>query len=240
MSAQPSHLEQNKPLRCFDVCIDPATTMPDWFIDWRQQFLSDVRMLSPRHEEALARLIPLLLCGEQSAIHVFSEEIERLHGSPWSNSVSLLKVIETDEYTHEQSLQTVSSVLMEPVDLNSIKRKARHFYLGLGTTSGMVEHFARISELDTCVCIIMNSITHSDLGKRHLITKLFERIKQDEARHVNVCRKHYSHLGGDHILLKQGRSSVSSKLVSMLKTEANSFEMLGIDPDALFYKLTRV
>ncbi len=240
MSAQPSHLEQNKPLRCFDVCIDPAMTMPSWFIDWRQQFLSDKRMLSHRHEEALARLIPLLLCGEQSAIHVFGEEVERLQGTPWSHSLSLLKEIETDEYTHEQALQTVSSVFMEPMDLHSIKRKARHFYLGLGATSGMVEHFARISELDTCVCIIMNSITHSALGNKHLITQLFERIKQDEARHVNVCRKHYSRLGGDHVLFKRGKYSVSSKLVSLLKTEANSFEMLGIDPDVLFYKLSRV
>lgn len=240
MSAQPSLLEQNKPLRCFDVCIDPATTMPSWFINWRQQFLNDKRVLSHRHEEALARLIPLLLCGEQSAIHVFGEEIERLQGSPWSNSVSLLKDIEADEYTHEQALQTVSSVLMEPVGINSIKRKARHFYLGLGTTSGMAEHFARIAELDTCVCIIMNAITHSALGKRNLITQLFERIKQDEARHVYICRKHYSHLGGNRVLLKQGKDSVSSKLVSLLKTETNSFEMLGVDPDALFYKLSRV
>lgn len=240
MSAQPLYQELHKPLRCFDVCIDPATLMPSWFIAWRKLFLNNKSMLSHRHEEALARLIPLLLCGEQSAIHVFGEEIERLQGSPWSNSVSLLKEIETDEYTHEQALQTVSSVLMEPVDIHSIKRKARHFYLGLGATSGMIEHFARISELDTCVCIIMNAITHSALGSRHLITQLFERIKQDEARHVYVCRKHYTLLGGERSLLKQGKSSVSKKLVSLLKTEANSFEMLGVDPDALFYKLVRI
>ena len=240
MSAQPSYIEQPNNLRCFDVSIDPRMVMPLWFIDWRDGFLSGRSKLSHRHEEALARLIPLLLCGEQSAIHVFGVEVERLRGSPWSSCISLLKDIETDEYAHEQALQSVASMLMEPVDLHSIKRKARSFYISLGSTAGMADHFARISQLDACVCIIMNAITQSDLGKGHLIVRLLDHIKKDEARHVSICRKHFLALGGDRRLFKQNKDSIGSKLVSLLSTQAESFEALGIDPDVLFKKLARV
>ncbi|MFT5396526.1 MAG: hypothetical protein ACI85N_001725 [Gammaproteobacteria bacterium] len=240
MSAQPSYIEQSNNLRCFDVNIDPRTVMPAWFIDWRKGFLSGGSKLSHRHEEALARLIPLLLCGEQSAIHVFGVEVERLRGSPWSSSISLLKDIETDEYAHEQALQTLASMLMEPTDLRSIKRKARHFYISLGTTAGMGEHFARISQLDSCVCIIMNAITQCDLGRTHLIVQLFDHIKKDEARHVSISRKHFLKLGGDRRLFKESNKSIGSKLVTLLATQQDSFEALGIDPDVLFQKLARI
>lgn len=237
MSAQPSYIEQSNNLRCFDVNIDPRTVMPAWFIDWRKGFLNGDSKLSHRHEEALARLIPLLLCGEQSAIHVFGVEVERLRGSPWSSSIGLLKEIETDEYAHEQALQTVASMLMEPAELHSIKRKARHFYISLGSTAGMAEHFARISQLDACVCIIMNAITQCDLGKGHPIVQLIDHIKKDEARHVSICRKHFLALGGDKRLFKQNKESIGTKLVSLLTTQGDSLETLGIDPDVLFRKL---
>ncbi len=241
MSAQPSlNSEQSNAIRCFDVNIDPNTVMPQWFIKWREQFLNGESKISHRHEEALARLIPILLCGEQSAIHVFGNEVERLRGSKWHTSINLLKNIETDEYAHEQALQTVSSFLMEPADLHRIKRDAQHFYLSLGNTAGMPDHFARISQLDACVCIIMNAITSCDLGKSHLIVKLFERIKKDEARHVSVCRKHFIKLGGDRSSFKENRHAVGTKLVSLLTTQADSFETLGIDPDMMFRKMTHV
>ena len=86
----------------------------------------------------------------------------------------------------------------------------------------------------------MNAITQSDLGKGHLIVRLLDHIKKDEARHVSICRKHFLALGGDRRLFKQNKDSIGSKLVSLLSTQAESFEALGIDPDVLFKKLARV
>jgi len=234
LSPEPGH---SGPLRCFALNIDPDTVMPEWFGAWRGQFLSARWSLGHRHEEALGRLIPLLLCGEQSAIHVFANEVERLRGSKWRDSMAALKRVETDEYAHEQALQALSSCLAKPADLHWIKRAARHFYLGLGITGGMVEHFARVSQLDACVCIIMNAITHCELGRRHPVTQLFERIKQDEARHVSLCRNHYLQLGGDRRMFAQSRGAIGKKLVPLLATEAESFENLGIDAERLFRKL---
>ena len=93
----------------------------------------------------------------------------------------------------------------------------------------MSEHFARISQLDACVCIIMNAITHCDLGKRYLITQLFDRIKKDEARHVSVSRKHFMQLGGDRSSFRQSRDIVSTKLVFLLGTEAESLTQINTE-----------
>jgi hypothetical protein len=236
-------LDINNPdnsLRCFVVNIEDNFVMPKWITDWKNELASGKFKMRSRHEEALARLIPLLLCGEQSAIHVFGNEVERLRGVTWTDSIELLKEIESDEYVHEHALQTLSSLLAEPEGLNQIKRKSRHFYLKFGRAIGVAEHFDRVAHLDACVCIIMNAITKCDLGKGHIITQLFDRIKKDEARHVYVSNKHSKRLGCDQTLQPENKSIVSSELVSLLRTEADSFESLGIDSDKLFHKLENV
>ena len=238
MNEQAQFLTESDAFGCFEVNIDDSLIMPAWVDSWRQQISNEKFTISSRHNEALARLMPFLLCGEQSAIQVFGAEVERLRDSSWSKSIRLLKSIESDEYAHEEALQTLSSLLMQPSDLNDIKRRARHFYIRLGNTKGMTEHFARVAQLDACVCIIMNAISNSDLGKNSLATQLVDRIKKDEARHVGVSKKHFHYLGGDETILKRNKRDVSNKLVALLQTEADSFESLGVDSDILFRKLT--
>ena len=238
MRAQTQYLRDSSALGCFEVNVDNSLVMPSWLNSWKQQLTSEKFEISSSHNEALARLMPFLLCGEQSAIQVFGTEISRLQGSSWSKSIRLLKSIESDEYAHEEALQTLSSLLMQPTDLNDIKRRARHFYIRLGNTKGMTEHFARVAQLDACVCIIMNAISKSDLGKNSLATQLVDKIKKDEARHVGVSKKHFHYLGGDEATLKRNKRDVSKKLVALLQTEADSFESLGVDSDILFRKLT--
>ena len=58
----------SKNLRCFKVDIERYPVMPDWVKDWREELVTGKFKISSRHEEALARLVPLLLCGEQSAV----------------------------------------------------------------------------------------------------------------------------------------------------------------------------
>lgn len=237
MSTQPQYSTEPNAFGCFEVNVDDSLIMPSWLNSWKQQITSVKFDISSRHNEALARLLPFLLCGEQSAIQVFGAEVDRLRDSSWSKSISLLESIESDEYAHEEALQTLSSLLMKPNDLNNLRRKASLFYIRLGNTKGMTEHFARVAQLDACVCIIMNEISKSDLGKRSLATQLLLRIKKDEARHVAVSKKHYYYLGGDEATLKQNKREVSNKLVALLRTEADSFESLGVDSDVLFRKL---
>ncbi|MFT4997079.1 MAG: putative HAD superfamily Cof-like phosphohydrolase, partial [Flavobacteriales bacterium] len=69
--------------------------------------------------------------------------------------------------------------------------------------------------------------------------QLFDRIKIDEARHVAISRQHFLKLGGDKDIFTQSRNTISHALVSLLSSEASSFENLGIDPDQLFATLTK-
>lgn len=238
MNKQLPYLTKSNAFGCFEVNVDDSLVVPAWVDIWRQKVTNEKLILSSRHNEALARLMPFLLCGEQSAIQVFGTEVDRLRDSTWSKSIGHLKDIESDEYGHEMALRTLSQLLMQPSDLSAIKRQARHFYLQLGTTSGMVEHFARVAQLDACACIIMNEISNSDIGQSSPVAQLLNRIKKDEARHVNISKKHYLYLGGVESVLKKSKHEVSEKLVALLSTEADSFESLGVDPDQMFRKLT--
>jgi|TARA_B110000902_G_scaffold258862_1_gene329279 hypothetical protein len=226
-------------LRCFTVAIKANATQPHWLSVWRREFANTKVALTYRQEEAMARLLPLLLCGEQSAIIVFGGEIERLQGASWHENIALLSSIETDENGHEQALQELSAMLMVPTDLHNIKRRAQLFYLSIGKAAGLDNHFANISQLDACVALVMHAVVNSNLGRGHCIAQLFDRIKIDEARHVAISRQHFLKLGGDKDIFTQSRNTVSRDLVSLLNNEAGSFENLGIDPDQLFSSLTK-
>jgi rubrerythrin len=231
----------NRPneLRCFTLAIKPNAGQPGWLSVWRREFANTKVALTDRQEESMARLLPLLLCGEQSAILIFGSEVERLQGASWRESIALLSAIETDEYGHEQALQELSSMLMVPADLHQIKRRAQLFYLSIGKAAGLDNHFANISQLDACVALLMHAVANSGLGRGHCIAHLFDRIKQDEARHVVISRQHFLKLGGDKDIFTQSRNTISHALVSLLSSEASSFENLGIDPDQLFATLTK-
>lgn len=232
-------LGQVNKLRCFTVEIKPNSVQPAWLSVWRREFAQTKLALTYRQEEAMARLLPLLLCGEQSAIQVFGSEAQQLTGDRWQESIALLSAIETDEYGHEQALQDVSAMLMVPDDLHHIKRRAQLFYISLSKTAGLDNHFANISQLDACVALLMHAVANSSLGRSHGIAKLFERIKQDEARHVAVSRQHFLKLDGDKNVFSQSRQTISHSLVELLSSEAQSFDNLGIDPSQLFATLTK-
>lgn len=226
-------------LRCFTVEIKPNSVQPAWLSVWRREFAQSKVALSCRQEEAMARLVPLLLCGEQSAIQVFGSEAQRLQGDGWRDSIALLNAIEIDECGHEQALQHLSAMLMVPDDLHRIKRRAQLFYVSIGKTAGLDNHFANISQLDACVALLMHAVANSSLGNGHCIAQLFERIKQDEARHVAVSRQHFLKLGGHKDVFAKTRKTISNALVTLLRGEADSFENLGIDADQLFATLTK-
>ena len=74
--------------------------------------LSEQRLaITSSQEEALARLLPALLCGEQSAIAVFHAEALRLSQAARSASLAVFGAIEADEGAHEVSLQILANTL---------------------------------------------------------------------------------------------------------------------------------
>jgi len=218
------------------------------------------QQLTQRQQLSLAQLVPLLLCGEQSAVHVFHNEQQRLQQiisvdcampdtktAPLQNTVAQtqqsaqlnLQKIEADERLHEQALQFLLAQLPQHPLQHKSKRIAQQFYAKIQQPGqSIAEHFQSIALLDSCVCILMNAVAKSSI-RDSAITELFHLIKKDEAKHVAIARK-YSELlcqqSGDSKAFADTRK-VPELLVKMLESQAAAFENLGIDSRDLFVKL---
>ena len=177
--------------RCFGVAPQAskaisanAMRMTRW-IDIKQH--SPI-VLNTVQTEAMAHLLPLLLCGEQSAQLVFNHEISRLSSQGKPKIIKALKEVESDECRHDIALQLVADDLPYFDSIMQTERQAKRFYTGLGRVNRYSEHFVRIATLDTCVTQIMHAFEHCKLGNQHAFTQLCGLIKKDEATHVYVSR----------------------------------------------------
>ncbi|CAA0104822.1 Uncharacterised protein [BD1-7 clade bacterium] len=213
-----------------------ATHLQHPLIEHLRQHLVLTNHLSRQQRQALSRLVPLLLCGEQSAMHVFHQENDRLKVHPFSHHMHQLQQIEADEYLHEDALQQLMRQLPLPADLQKIKRRAQVFYTRIERLShDLASHFATISQLDACVCLVMNAMANSDL-EGSAVARLFELIKNDEAKHVTIAREHASQLG--HIVnVDNSAPTIHVELIKLLMPEATAFEAIGIDAERLFARV---
>lgn len=195
---------------------------------------------SEEEQASLAHLIPLLLCGEQSAQLVFNTEIHRLSASnevAVSSLILSLKEVEAEELVHDVALQQVQSELPTVDQLIDIQRKAKRFYLHLGRVNSYCEHFVRIAILDTCVTQIMHEFEHSGLGRGHPFARLCGLIKKDEAKHVYVAKHHAQYLGATKAMFVTEHEMVLPRLYTLLSSQSEHFETLGIELTKIFTKL---
>lgn len=230
--------------KCFNTeSISISTSsLPAWYVDWQSIFDASTLAMTNTQQEALASLIPLLLCGEQSAQLVFSNEIERLNNydrEKYGKAVLALSTIEAEENAHELALQSVLIRLPKANNLAKIKRRAQLFYANLGKAETVIEHFILIRQLDSYVAIIMSYMARSELGNNHLISQLFSHIQNDEAGHVSIARRHIINLGGN---LNQSSTlirSLSSRLCKLLEPQKSSFVNLGVDIEGLLEQINK-
>ncbi|WP_062270772.1 hypothetical protein [Endozoicomonas arenosclerae] len=223
-------------LNCFAIPAEahnPHQLHP--LLDWIEQREEVLASLNPEQKSALSRLVPLLLCGEQSAMLVFHNEYLRL--SP-NNSPSLqaLLQIEADEFIHEQALQNLQQWLPEPEDIRQIKRRSQLFYARLHKSSLTIkQHFFMISQLDACVCLIMSAMAQS-MKQNPILQNLFQLILKDEARHVYVSRMHARALSNQKPD-DRPHKDLHQQLITLLSTEERSFRTLGVDTGMLFQRI---
>ncbi|MGR5175116.1 hypothetical protein ACPV4B_02055 [Vibrio parahaemolyticus] len=202
---------------------------------WLQQYRSTRLVFEKSHQTALSRLLPLLICGEQSSQWVFYNESQR------HTSFDMLTVassdferIVADEKYHEEALELVHHQLPQPEDILLIKRRSQRFFTELGNRSRFDQHFAQIACLDALVCKLMLAMEKSSLEATHPFVKLCRAIKQDEARHVSLSKYHAVALGFDKNGWKIMERHIGSKLYDLLKTESQAFETLGIVLEDIF------
>lgn len=220
-------------LRCFPKPASAAEGQ-GWLPELLRQYPVSSWRLSHRQQEALARLIPMLLCGEQSAQFVFNGHAAQIRQGESIEVQRALRRIEAEEAVHERALQTLASILPPPDDLHRLKRRAQRFYTGLGQGVTLAEHFARIEALDSGVCRIMQALVLGDWGSAPALPLMFDAIKRDEARHVGISRSYALNLGIDPRTREHQRRHIADQLVAYLGTEAAAFEPLGVDADRLF------
>lgn len=194
--------------------------------------------LSARHSEALSELLPLLLCGEESAVLSFAR---------YANSVPLgmsgrrdFQGIQADEAVHARCLQRLRASLPAPRADARQRTRLRRFYARLSDLD-FGDHMARIAALDSAVCLILGALRQQrgHIAKDSAVGRLFERIHQDEARHVTIARRYAALLGRPHDLYSVA-ADTRDQLATMLSERAGAFESLGICPDRLCHRVRSI
>ena len=210
---------------------------PRIYAEWFVNLHSFGPQLSDRESEACARLVTVLLCGEQSAIQIFSAEVRR--GRAPLDALNSLRAIERDEQLHEKALRVFCTFLPSPDDAHALKRRAQLFFAKLGRGYDMAHHFGQISHLDSAVCKIMWHIENATADRTSPLRRIANQIKVDEARHVSVSREYASALGLNWQDQADDGINVTDGLIDLLEPLTDSFEVVGVDSDRLFRHLRK-
>ena len=191
--------------------------------------------LSKSQVTALGRLLPSLLCGEESAFQIFWREGGRISNFQASRSRVLAYRIAADELEHERLLQELRSCCPVPDDIGSTLSRTRRFFLRVASRDPAL-HFARVAALDSGVCVVLSALV-KPIARATALVEMFDRIRSDEARHVRFSRQHSYELGADMSLLANTAVQVRSELVALLYPLGHSFEDLGVNADQLFRRI---
>src|SRR3974390_1011624 len=108
--------------------------------------------LRSKSAEALAEVLPLFLCGEESAALTFSH-LATMHSLSAADR-GRLSEIGSDEARHELWLNQLRAGLPAPRTDSRGSREIRLFYLKL-SDARIGTHLARIAALDSAVCVIL-------------------------------------------------------------------------------------
>lgn len=213
------------------VCFDRAAR-------WRSpQQLPPLR-LTDRCAAALAELLPVLLCGEESAALAFGGGVAPAALAPAARAG--LARIRREEIVHGLLLQRLRLALpvveLEP----RLLARMRRFFIRLADRDPG-RYFARIAGLDSAVCLLIGALRgrRALLGADPAVVATFARIHHDEAGHVDTARR--IALG-----CVPARSAIDvatetrRRLVALLWERGAAFEQLGIDADALFARVGNV
>jgi hypothetical protein len=190
--------------------------------------------LEVAHSRALAQLLPLLLCGEESAVLAFGHHAQ----SPrWGTRARAeFGRMESDEARHAGWLQGLQICLPPPEADLQLRRRVKQFFMRLASANFGI-HLGHIAALDSAVCLILGKLRRSGVCQPNSpVTRVFESIHRDEARHVAVARGYAGELCSTGDLLACA-TETREQLTGILSARAQAFEILGICPDSLFKQL---
>ena len=184
---------------------------------------------------ALAELLPLLLCGEESAALAFGAG--RACAALATAASIELERIRREEVVHGLLLQRLQTGLpAAPLEL-PLRARMRRFFLAL-VDPDPGRYFAKIAGLDSAVCVLFGALR----GKRKplmvdaTVATTFARIHRDEAAHAAAARR-IALAYATAPLAMEVATETRGRLVQLLRERGAAFEKLGVDADRLFARL---
>lgn len=186
---------------------------------------------------ALARLIPILGCGEEAAALAFDGLARASKANPVASAA--LRQIAAEERVHDGLMHAMADAL-PPVSGEAALRAARRLHIRLGA-GGTAMHLAKIAALDAAVCTILSRLLRPGLpiAEDRLAHCVLSRIRRDEARHVAMSRALVL-ADGTTAQLREVGAEARGALASVLMIEADAFETLQVDPGELKREVCRL
>ncbi|HEY0207148.1 MAG TPA: hypothetical protein VGC15_23720 [Acetobacteraceae bacterium] len=192
--------------------------------------------LGSREAEALAEVLQVFACGEESAAIAFAHLAGTSADAPVRDALS---VIAAEETAHEALLRGLRSGLPEPARDRVLRRTLVRYYHGLAQDDPG-RHLGGITSLDSAVCTIIAALLRpgAPLAREPRVAAAFGRIRREEAGHVRLSRRLAVDLSG-----REALGAVAERtrlgLVQVLALRGGAFDVLGADPDRLFAELRR-
>lgn len=187
----------------------------------------------------IARILGVLICAEESAINIFHHEIGRLDAQRAVSEQRALREIESEERVHNWLIQQARSHYPQPDDIDAVRRRTKRLFMRVASRD-LGEHFARITGLDSGVCISLSALLGSPKVRRaNGFARLIKHIRHDEATHVRKSRDHAVDLGFNSANFRDCYELTRTGMVDMLRPISSSFEALDVDPEKLFGRLLR-
>lgn len=188
--------------------------------------------------QALADLLPILLCGEESAELVFAGAAD--DSALDATLKDLLRSVAADERGHGAALARLRAMLPPPRSRGPARRAA-HFLRRLASPD-LGTHLARVAALDAGVCRVLGDICLRGtlVARNPTLARVFNRIRNDEARHVRIGRQCAKALGITELERRAEQARVMAAFAELLALSSSSFEDLGVNPRRLLARIERL
>ena len=205
----------------------------------RSQPMTAMRVrLDTRHCEALAELLPVLLCGEESAVLAFGGYV----GSAALQAAARkeFSAIQSDEERHTTWLRRLKLGLPAPRPDQDLLRQVRRFFAAVREPQ-LGRHLGRIAALDSAACLVLGALRRrrGAIWMDRTLSNLFALIHRDEVRHVGIAHN-YAKLLCDASDLRTLAVDTRESLTRLLVRRGDALEELGVCPDALLRRLVKL
>jgi hypothetical protein len=196
----------------------------------------DLGSLTDDEQQALANLMPLLICGEESATFVFDDLANTLAGRLSAIQLRAIRSITSDEIRHSDDLDALRHQLPSPLDRRTSYRAAA--FLKVLKSEDPVIRLARLAVLDAAVCQMLALLLHAEapIAKCPEVSSIIRHIQLDEARHVRIIRDCYLKLGLSSIEIAKAQLQVLEAFILLLTPSTQDLQCLGLDFDLLKHR----